>query len=284
MYGSFASADLDDDGLIGVADALSRHIAAAQTALLGVIAEVDRRGAWRDSGARDLAHWLSIRYGISWWKADRWIRAAAALRGLPGVAKALQNGTLGIDKVVELTRFATPETEHDLVEWASETTCAAVRRRADLEVRADHDETAEFERDRSLRYWYEDGGRRFGLEARMPSAQGAVVARALQRAVDQIPVMPAEHDGAYIEARRADALLALCSQRIAADADADRATLVVHASIEALAGRRNVETEHGAIMPPCSVSRATLGYRSSPRARPATRSRSAARGESPPPR
>jgi len=255
MYGSLQGAELDDDGLIHVADALNRHISSAQAALLGAIAEVDRRGAWRDSGARDLPHWLSIRYGISWWKADRWIMAAAALRDLPGIAAALDTGVLGIDKVVELTRFATPETEAELIEWASEVTCAAVRRRADLEVRAAHDETAEFERDRSLRYWYEEGGRRFGLEARMPSAQGAVVAKALQRAVDQIPVMPAEHDRAFIEARRADALLALCSQRISRDADADRATVVVHASLEALAGRRNVETEHGAVMPPEALQR-----------------------------
>jgi hypothetical protein len=255
MFGSYASADLDDDGLIRVADALNRHIAAAQVALLGVIAEVDRRGAWRESGARDLAHWLSIRYGISWWKADRWIKAATALHDLPGTAAALEAGVLGIDKVVELCRFATPETEDELIAWASEATCATIRRRADLEVRAAHDETAEFERNRSLRYWYEDGGRRFGLEARMPSAQGAVVAKALQRVVDQIPVMPAELDGAYIEARRADALLALCSQRIAGDADADRATVVVHASLEALAGRRNVETEHGAVMPPEALQR-----------------------------
>ena len=89
----------------------------------------------------------------------------------------------------------------------------------------------------------------------MPSAQGAVVAKALSRAVDQIPVMPAEHDAAYIEARRADALVALCSQRIAADADADRATVVVHASLDALEGRRNAETEHGAVMPPEALQR-----------------------------
>ena len=89
----------------------------------------------------------------------------------------------------------------------------------------------------------------------MPSAQGAVVAKALQRVVDQIPVMPAELTMGYIEARRADALLALCSQRIAGDADADRATVVVHASLEALAGRRNVETEHGAVMPPEALQR-----------------------------
>jgi hypothetical protein len=255
MYGSFASGDLEDDGLIGVADALNRHIAAAHVALLGVIAEVDRRGAWRDSGARDLAHWLSIRYGMSWWKADRWIKAAAALSHLPGIADALETGVLGIDKVVELCRFARPETEDELIGWATDATCATIRRRADLEVRAAQDETTEFERNRSLRYWYEDGGRRFGLEARMPSAQGAIVAKALERVVDQIPAMPAETDGFLIEARRADALLALCSQRIAADADADRATVVVHASLEALSGRRNAETEQGAVMPPEALQR-----------------------------
>ena len=255
MYGSFASADLDDDGLIRVADALNRHIASAHVALLRVIAEVDRRKAWQDSGARDLAHWLSIRYGMSWWKADRWIKAAAALENLPAISDALETGVLGIDKVVELCRFATAETESELIGWASDATCATIRRRADLEVRAALDETTELERDRSLRYWYEDGGRRFGLEARMPSAQGAIVAKALERVVDQIPAMPAQTDGVVIEARRADALLALCSQHIAADADADRATVVVHASLEALSGRRNAETEHGAVMPPEALQR-----------------------------
>jgi hypothetical protein len=255
MYGSFASDALDDDGLIRVADALNRHIASAQVALLRVIAEVDRRRAWRDSGARDLAHWLSIRYGMSWWKADRWIKAASALDNLPAITDALETGVLGIDKVVELCRFATAETEGELIGWASDATCATIRRRADLEVRAALHETTELERDRSLRYWYEEGGRRFGLEARMPSAQGAIVAKALERIVDQIPAMPARTDGIVIEARRADALLALCSQRIAADADADRATVVVHASIEALSGRRNAETEHGAVMPPEALQR-----------------------------
>lgn len=255
MYGSFASADLDDDGLIRVADALNRHIAAAHVALLRVITEVERRRAWQDSGARDLAHWLSIRYGMSWWKADRWIKAAAALDNLPAITDALETGVLGIDKVVELCRFATADTEGELIGWASDATCATIRRRADLEVRAGLDETTELERDRSLRYWYEEGGRRFGLEARMPSAQGAIVAKALERVVDQIPAMPARTDGVVIEARRADALLALCSQRIAADADADRATVVVHASLEALSGQRNAETEHGAVMPPEALQR-----------------------------
>jgi len=39
MYGSLQGAELDDDGLIHVADALNRHISSAQAALLGAIAE-----------------------------------------------------------------------------------------------------------------------------------------------------------------------------------------------------------------------------------------------------
>jgi hypothetical protein len=255
MYGTSAVRALDDAAVIEVADALHRHIGAAQAALLQVIAEVERREAWRDSGARDLPHWLSIRYGMSWWKARRMIEAASALPRLPRTADALENGVLGIDKVLELVRFATPDREADLIDWAGESTCATVRRRADVEARAARGDTEELERDRSVRYWYEDGGRRFGLEARLPAAQGAVVAQAITRATGRIPVMPGERDADLIEARRADALVAVCSQRLVLDPDADRATVVVHASVDALEGRRNAETEHGAVLPPEALQR-----------------------------
>lgn len=65
-----------------------------------------------------MAHWLSMRYGISDWKARRWIAAAHALEGLPRISEAFASGELGIDKVVELTRFATAETEGRLITWA----------------------------------------------------------------------------------------------------------------------------------------------------------------------
>jgi hypothetical protein len=44
-----------------------------------------------------------MRYGISWWKATRWIASAHALEGLPLLSEAFASGELGIDKVVELT-------------------------------------------------------------------------------------------------------------------------------------------------------------------------------------
>ena len=73
-----------------------------------------------------------------------------------------------------------------------------------------------------MSWWYFDEGRRFGLEAELPAAQGAFVAQALERAAQAVPVMPDETDGCFASARRADALVALCSARIAEDPDQDR--------------------------------------------------------------
>ena len=60
--------DLDGEhAFIGDIDAAHAHICEAQHRLLQLIVEADRRKIWRGSGARDLAHWLSMRHGISQW-------------------------------------------------------------------------------------------------------------------------------------------------------------------------------------------------------------------------
>jgi hypothetical protein len=58
---------------------------------------------------------LSGRVGISNWKARRWVGAAYALEHLPRLSASPESGALSLDKVVELTRFATPATEKDLI-------------------------------------------------------------------------------------------------------------------------------------------------------------------------
>src|SRR5207253_333152 len=167
-----------------------------QRELFKLIAEIDRAQLWRGSGARDMAHWLWMRYGLSEWKARRWIQAAHALEGLPRISEAFASGELGIDKVVELTRFATLETEAGLVPWARRVPPGAIRREGDLAERRSKDEAAADDQSGSVSWWYYEDGRRFGLEADFPAAQGAVVSRALERLADQIPVMPGE-EGRY---------------------------------------------------------------------------------------
>ena len=251
------------DELTAAMDRAHQRVSSAHRDLLALIAEVDRREAWQDSGARDTPHWLSMRYGLSTWKADRWIIAAHALEGLPRLSDALATGALGIDKVVELARFATPEREADLIRWGREVSCATIRRRGDAAARASVEEVVEVERTRSLSWWYFDEGSRFGLEAELPAAQGAIVARALERLAETIPVMPDEEEGCFADARRADALVALASARIAGDPDPDRATVVVHAQVDATTGElRGGELEDGPALHRESVERLLCNARS----------------------
>lgn len=148
-------------------------MAAAHRRMLSLIAEIDRRRVWRDLGARDTAHWLSIRYGVSQWKARRWIDAAHALESLPAVSEALESGELHLDKVVELTRFATPETESRLLVWAGGVSCGAIRRKADVAIRRTVEDVEGIERSRSLTWWTFDDGRRFGIEGELSPAHRA---------------------------------------------------------------------------------------------------------------
>jgi len=248
--------DRSPDGLTSGMDACHARACAAHRDLLRLIARADRAEHWRGSGARDMAHWLWMRYGVSDWKARRWIAAAHALESLPRVSEALASGELGIDKVVELTRFATPETEARLVPWARGISCGAIRRRADVAARQDRIEAEGTERARFASWWWFDGGRRFGLEAELPAAQGAIVERALARLAGQIPVMPGEEGPDGAEARRADALVTLASARLASDPDPDRAAVVVHASAEALASDdRGCEIGSGGVIHPATARR-----------------------------
>jgi hypothetical protein len=226
----------DVDHAIQELDGLHQRMSDVQRDLFTLIVRADRSEIWTDSGARDLAHWLSYRYGISYWKASRWITAAHALEQLPLIAQAFSSGELGIDKVVELTRFATPQTESRLVRWAQTVHPSAIRTKGDLIVAQALEEVRDAERSRSLSWWTYDEGRRWGLQADLPAAEGAVVAKALERLARTIPVMPGEEDPVSADARRADALVAMASVRIASDPDPDRATVVVHAQLHTLVG------------------------------------------------
>jgi hypothetical protein len=243
MFAGEASEVLD------ATDAAYAQVGAAQRELLALLAEADRSDAWVDQGARDMAHFVSIRYGISCWKARRWISAGYALEELPEVAAALRAGELSLDKVVELTRFATAETESRLIRWARGVSVGAIRHRGDLAARSSITETLDAEQARFLDWWYLDDGRRLGLRAELPAAQGAVVVKAIERMAADVPAMPEEDDAGFVEARRADALVALCSAALAADPDPDRATVVVHVRADAMQeGIGGCEIEDGPVI------------------------------------
>ena len=134
MSPSVGSTEIPSDDSALVAELQAAHVAVtrAQRALLEVVAKCERAEPWRKDGCRDLAQWLSSRLQISNWAARRWIKAAEALAHLPRTEAALQDGSLSLDKVLELSRFATQETEQKLLKWAQKVTVAWIRHQDDL--------------------------------------------------------------------------------------------------------------------------------------------------------
>ena len=113
---------------------------------------------WENDGAHDMAHWLRMRYGISDWKARRWIASAHALESLPLTSEAFSSGRLGVDKVVELTRFATPETERVSFPGPSGSPPAPSRRRATSSPAEPGHEGRDLDADRSFDWWHDPEG------------------------------------------------------------------------------------------------------------------------------
>jgi hypothetical protein len=239
------------ENVIGGLDSFHARISSSQRGFLSLLAEADDLELWRGEGARDMPHWVSMRYGVSWWKADRWVKAAHALESLPRIAQALSSGVLSIDKVVELTRFATSETEQRLIRWAHGVSAAAIRRRADVESRLAPDDADAAERKRYVEWWWVEGGLRLGLQAELPAADGAAVIAAIERRAARIPVIPGEEDPLNAPARRADALVVLCTQ--VSESSKAESTIVVH--VQAGSTLENGEVGGGGVIHPAVLGR-----------------------------
>ena len=204
-----------------------------------------------------MAHWVQMRYGISWWKADRWVRAAHALESLPLTSEALASGVISIDKVVELARFATPRTEARLIGWAETVSTAAIRHRADVESRPVPEDAEAAEATRFLEYRWIDGGLTLGLRAELPAPEGAAVMAAIEARVATVPTLPGEEE-LPVSARRADALVGLCTQARGQGAGRSEPppTVVVHVRAEALgSGSANGELEGRGVVHPRALER-----------------------------
>ncbi len=255
----------DNRDLLAELSSAHAEVGSAQLRMLDTVARCDRAQVWLQDGAGGVAEWLAARLGVSQWAARRWIVAAHALETLPRLRDALGSGSLGQDKVLELCRWATPETEAKLIAWARRVTVAGVRSRADRALGADREEVVEADRGRCLRHWWFDDGRRLGLEGWLDASDGAVVARALDRLAGRMPdivdddYIPGHPSWAEesLDVRRADALVALASAAIARDPDPDRATVVVQAELGALVagGGGGCGLENGPVLHPETARR-----------------------------
>ena len=217
---------------------LSARIDAATYELLCHLHEFDLRHGWE--GWRSCAHWLNWRTGLDLGAAREKLRVAAALADLNHVAAAMARGQLSYSKVRALTRVASPATEARLLAVALCATAAQVERLVRAWRRVDRDAQPDAEQvllaSRALTMQVDEDGM-VVLRGRLPPEVGALLLRAVEAAMEQVP---ASADGGEptIAQRRADALGLVAESALAGGLDpgnpADRFQVTVHVQADAL--------------------------------------------------
>ena len=220
---------------------LSARIDAATYDLLCHLHEFDLRHGWE--GWRSCAHWLNWRTGLDLGAAREKLRVAAALADLNHVAAAMARGQLSYSKVRALTRVASPATEARLLAVALSATAAQVERLVRAWRRVDRDAQPDAEQvllaSRALSMQVDEDGM-VVLRGRLPPEVGALLLRAVEAAMQQVPAT-ADGDEPTIAQRRADALGLVAESALAGGLDpgnpADRFQVTVHVQADALPAR-----------------------------------------------
>ena len=223
---------------------LSARIDAATYELLCHLREFDRGYGWE--GFRSCAHWLNWRTGLDLGAAREKLRVAATLADLNHVSAAMARGQLSYSKVRALTRVATPATEARLLAVALRSTAAHVERLVRAWRQADRDAAPDAEQERlasrALSMQVDEDGM-VVLRGRLTPEVGAVLLRAVEAAVEQVPAGEAGEAGdeTTIAQRRADALGLVAESALAGGLDpgnsADRFQVTVHVQADTLASR-----------------------------------------------
>ena len=224
---------------------LAGHLNAGNHRFLILIAEFDRRKGWSDGATQSCAHWLNWKCGLAMGAARERVRVAHALATLPKISLAMSRGELSYSKVRELTRVACHNTEDYLLSIALHGTANHVEKMVRCFRRAKEAEEltreAQQQATRSLRYHFDDDGSLL-LKARLPAEIGALVIKALQAAVSEMPLpdVPAgtSEQKPSFAARRADALGLLAEGYLENGATlstgGDRNLITVHVAAETL--------------------------------------------------
>jgi uncharacterized protein DUF222 len=247
------SDDLSDLSLVELQDEvaqLASHIYAGTCRWLELVAELDRRGSWSESGSGSCAEWLAWRCALSPRGAREHVRVARRLAELPLIHAAFSRGELSYAKVRALTRVADEQTEPELLELAYHLTAAQLDRAVRAYRRVTNAEANDLQANAYLSYcWDHDGSLCFS--GRLAPEDGAVFLRALEAGRDALrertneleperferlergPAGP--HDPVY-RPSCADSFVALADLALsgAERSGGDRYQVVVHCDADAL--------------------------------------------------
>ena len=207
--------------------------------LLERIAALDTDEACERNSIADLASLLTFDLGFAPRTARSWVRIAGAVGDLPLTAGAFRMGAISFDQLEILVKWATAETEEQLLELTRHLTTTELAREARqvAKLAAEKPDADKEPVVPSLRMWWSDEDSHLNLKGEIPGADGVLVEAALMRLGTKNPKDP--QSGLYRPAdeQQADALVQMASESYAEDRTHDMATVVVHVTAEDLRQR-----------------------------------------------
>jgi len=166
---------------------LAAHLDAAEYRFLVLVEAFDRQGGWQQPGVNSCAHWLHWKCGLGIGVAREKVRVARALPELPRISGAFGAGRVSYSKVRAMTRVATPDNEEVLLNTALHGTAAHVETQVRLYRRWKRQEALQRENQRQAvreLSWHIDETGCWVFRGRFTPEQGALIARALEHAMD----------------------------------------------------------------------------------------------------
>jgi hypothetical protein len=166
---------------------LAREMSTQAYRLLVLVRELDDRFGWQKWGMRSCAEWLAWRCDLSLSAAREHVRTAHALRHMPAVSAAFEDGRLSYSKVRALTRVVDLVDEESLLDYALRVTASQLEERC-REIRNSTPESvgtawSAWEH-RSLVVFRDPVRGTVRITVEMPLEDGEIVAKAIERVAE----------------------------------------------------------------------------------------------------
>lgn len=173
------------------------------------------------------------------------VALAVALGNLVLIADAFGKGEISREVAQELAKFATPETEAEILTAARHWSASDAIRHRRKAVAISREESSRIAKSRELRLRWSKDRDSVEIFGRLTAEGGARLDAALRRVISSVPKKIAGERIPY-KSRLADALVELAGVEIKSDSDPDRATVSLHIDYETLvSGNGNGEIHAG---------------------------------------
>jgi hypothetical protein len=249
-----AVAALGDDEL--VAEGLARHgrIVAEQAELMALLGAMAARELWKRDGSVTMTDWVVATFNVPRATAADWVTLAGGLPELPALSAALSAGKVSLESAAAAASLADASSDAFFAAQAEELPVESLRSAA-RQAEALSARQASPTRRAPFRCWFDDEGW-CRLTGWLAPEEGAAVMAAVNRARADEGPDPVTGQWEPAETQDAHALVALAATALAEDADADRATVVVHVGVADLVnGTGSGTLELGGSVPAAVVAK-----------------------------